>query len=1354
MSAKLFKATSTIFSIFFLLAIITFTSNRIYAINYGDEVLDMEAYENSNLITDFVWTGGSADANTDWNDANNWSTEIVPSFGEKVVVPNIAPLTNYPIIDEFVEIGSIVIEDNAEVTVVEGGDFILSFNTIGIDIEIGASLNIEEGGKISVIESSTRGINVEGTLNVSGELFVSSNGIGINVASIGIVNDNGFIQINQGYGVSPEKTGLISVVNFLEIQNGGTFEVSNGDTLLIDGTSFDGEKKIGLTNGNIGIKIFDGGTFTSEVLGVTQVINITGTGIENAGNVINNGDMTVTAETTGITTFNTFTNDGSVGISKPETIAGLKKTGGASVVNFLEIQNGGTFSMLSSSSLLINGEDSGGSKMSSNKALINDTGIAVNSGGTFISEPNSDVDVINMIGASIGVSTSGTINSNGNFTITTENIGMKVSSNTVDISGALMITTVEAPSKLMNKTGAASVVNFLEIQNGGTFEILKGGEVIVDGLTGAAKKLNNDTGVTIHLGGELIINNEANLQIKNIIGQGTGMRNEGEVNNYGTIDIRDIGGNGLENTKDFNNNSCSVFSTDSKVMNTTSGDLTNVGLISSTYGANGEQHENDGMFLNEGTIEDPNNAFVNIIGNPIIESGNGNFTNYTLFKPLFTCFGEVIENATNKPFDTEGIYDVNMWYTDISLTQEAGVFEYSEILGINRFTPDYTLLGAGTHLLFVSIDSDNFAECGARNVVLVQLTIYPLPEIAPIDQSICSGDILTTPLAVEDNGEAYSWYDQETGGVLLTTGTTYLPNPQPTANTTYWVEAIDNTNNCQSEVRTAVTLTIYDNPTTPSIASNTELISCINTTTLDVGTYPSNHTYLWSTTATTQTIAVTNLAIYTITVTNENNCSSTANMEVTENLSFTVNIEGDTDYCLENETELDADSYSNNDTYIWSTTETTQTIGVTAGSYTVTVTNADGCIGTDEVEVVEFCCEAMAGTVSLLNQNICAINNLFLTTNNTHQMAAGYDLHYLLVDNSTGIIEYINTDGVFSGIAPDGYEFYSYVEFSSNPPNPSPVGSSNLLLSDIGNIDMGCYELSTPQTTTVPNTPSLSSTFTTTQGAVDLMFIANLTITGGTPPYNIEFSNTQGGVITLVPLLINQYAVRYPEGSSWELSITDDNGCESPNWSIGSADNPNVLITDVLITKESCVNESDGAINITVSGGMPCIPSPSYTYNWSGPNSFSATTQDITDLVFGTYHVTVADCDNGSFANDYQVQRKPPRSSRGRGRTIDCGTDNSNKAPTEYADEAFLEVYPNPFNYYTIIEFGMTQTGIVDIGLYALDGQKVRGIYHNSVENEMIHRIHFEAENIQSGMYLLQLKTENGEMVVKKLMLQ
>jgi len=56
-------------------------------------------------------------------------------------------------------------------------------------------------------------------------------------------------------------------------------------------------------------------------------------------------------------------------------------------------------------------------------------------------------------------------------------------------------------------------------------------------------------------------------------------------------------------------------------------------------------------------------------------------------------------------------------------------------------------------------------------------------------------------------------------------------------------------------------------------------------------------------------------------------------------------------------------------------------------------------------------------------------------------------------------------------------------------------------------------------------------------------------------------------------------------------------------------------------TNPTCLNTNNGAISLAVTGGN----GPTYTYQWSGPNGFSATTQNISNLIGGTYTVTITD---------------------------------------------------------------------------------------------------------------------------------
>jgi hypothetical protein len=72
---------------------------------------------------EYVWTGLSADANTDWADAENWSGCEVPIPGADIRIPDIHPRTNYPLLDQAREIGFIRIgPDDANFTPVPSVD--------------------------------------------------------------------------------------------------------------------------------------------------------------------------------------------------------------------------------------------------------------------------------------------------------------------------------------------------------------------------------------------------------------------------------------------------------------------------------------------------------------------------------------------------------------------------------------------------------------------------------------------------------------------------------------------------------------------------------------------------------------------------------------------------------------------------------------------------------------------------------------------------------------------------------------------------------------------------------------------------------------------------------------------------------------------------------------------------------------------------------------------------------------------------------------------------------------------------------------------------------------------------------
>jgi large repetitive protein len=141
-------------------------------------------------------------------------------------------------------------------------------------------------------------------------------------------------------------------------------------------------------------------------------------------------------------------------------------------------------------------------------------------------------------------------------------------------------------------------------------------------------------------------------------------------------------------------------------------------------------------------------------------------------------------------------------------------------------------------------------------------------------------------------------------------------------------------------------------------------------------------------------------------------------------------------------------------------------------------------------------------------------------------------------------------------------------------------------------------------TITQPVSPILISAIVTNTTCGNANGSIDLTISGGTPPYIITWSN---GATTedLISLAAGNYTV----------TITDANGCTATTSAIVNIiAGPEIAIT--ASTNVLCFGQSTGSINITVTGGTAPL-----SYQWSN----SAITEDISGLAAGTYTLTVTD---------------------------------------------------------------------------------------------------------------------------------
>ncbi len=236
-----------------------------------------------------------------------------------------------------------------------------------------------------------------------------------------------------------------------------------------------------------------------------------------------------------------------------------------------------------------------------------------------------------------------------------------------------------------------------------------------------------------------------------------------------------------------------------------------------------------------------------------------------------------------------------------------------------------------------------FASNGSCNTAPSNLAVNVGPAVsAPVSggnqtQTVCPSDPMPTltATATVPAGHTVVWYNAATAGTVVAS-----PTLSAVGTVTYYASSSNTASGCESNTRTAVTLTINAvTQATASAGGPTTFCQGGNV----VLTASAGSSYLWSNGATTQAITVTATGSYTATV-NNNGCTTTsAAINVTVNPLPAANITagGPTAFCQGDNVVLTASAGAS---YLWSNGATTQAITVTnTGNYSVTVTSAAGC---------------------------------------------------------------------------------------------------------------------------------------------------------------------------------------------------------------------------------------------------------------------------------------------------------------------------------------------------------------------------------------------------------------------------
>lgn len=205
------------------------------------------------------------------------------------------------------------------------------------------------------------------------------------------------------------------------------------------------------------------------------------------------------------------------------------------------------------------------------------------------------------------------------------------------------------------------------------------------------------------------------------------------------------------------------------------------------------------------------------------------------------------------------------------------------------------------------------------------------------DESACNGDNAT--IGISNNGSggqppyAYSWSPPTN----LSSTTIDQPTATVTSSQTYTLTITD-ANGCLA--RDTVQVTVLPAPTV-NLGADTAI--CGGSLTIDAGNPGSS--YLWNTGAGTQTISPSQTGNYSVVVQDPSGCINGDDINIIVNPLPTVSLGADTSSCS-NAITMDAGSgYSS---YSWSTGGNAQTEMITTSdTVAVTITDANGCAGTD-----------------------------------------------------------------------------------------------------------------------------------------------------------------------------------------------------------------------------------------------------------------------------------------------------------------------------------------------------------------------------------------------------------------------
>lgn len=334
---------------------------------------------------------------------------------------------------------------------------------------------------------------------------------------------------------------------------------------------------------------------------------------------------------------------------------------------------------------------------------------------------------------------------------------------------------------------------------------------------------------------------------------------------------------------------------------------------------------------------------------------------------------------------------------------------------------------------------------------------------------------------------------------------------------------------------------------------------------------------------------------YQVAVSDANGCTASRGFVITQPLApLSVQANGQDLSCfLANDGSVSATAFGGTPPYAfdWNNGQhsTPQVNGLSAGTYALVVSDANGCTATASVGLTQPNALQLTGSI---NDALCA-------------------------DSASGFIDLTVSGG--SG----GYQYQwtnsQVIMGSQEDLGPVPADAYAVTVSDgNGCQTTGTFTVSEPAPVAVAAAITAVACAGQNSGAIDL------TVSGGTPGYQFDWTSPAGTSLPDTASLANLAAGTY------SVRITDGNGCTRPEAYV-VAEPAIPLSATAAVTDVACHGEASGSLDLSLQGGTP-----PYQVLWNNGQSGLSLSQ----LPAGSYSATVSDS-NGCLTTPTYVIAEP-----------------------------------------------------------------------------------------------------------------